>query len=98
VAMLAKEQGRDLHPQDGWDLSVELEGMRACVDWIRGEHTAKVGQLLQLVMEISNSLGDLGMLPIHDIPQFPMSALGGLMVVCPILEHPQEAQAFNDGL
>jgi hypothetical protein len=62
--MLEEEQERGLHPHDGRDLSVELEGIHARVDGIRGEHATEVGQLSWLVMEISNTLGDLGMLPI----------------------------------
>jgi hypothetical protein len=55
-----------LHPFDGRDLSMELEGLRACVDGVEGEHATEAGQLSQLVMQISNTLVDLGMLPIRD--------------------------------
>jgi hypothetical protein len=72
--MLEEEQERGLHPHDGRDLSVELEGIHARVDGIGGEHAAEVGQLSWLVMEISNTLGDLGMLPIQDIPYLLRSA------------------------
>jgi hypothetical protein len=53
---------------------VELEGIHARVDRIGGEHATEARQLSQLVVEISNALADLGMLPIQDIPQLPKSA------------------------
>jgi hypothetical protein len=62
--MLAKEQVRGLHPHDGRDLLAELEGIRVHVDGIGGEHAAEARQLSQLVMEIYNTLADLGMLPV----------------------------------
>jgi hypothetical protein len=43
--MLEEEQVHDLHLLNGCDLSVELEGLRACVDRVKGEHATKVGQL-----------------------------------------------------
>jgi hypothetical protein len=43
-AMLVEEQTRSLHPHDGWDL-LELEGIRACVDGIKGECAAEAGLL-----------------------------------------------------
>jgi hypothetical protein len=73
-AILAEEEACGLHPFDGRDLSVELEDIHAHVDMIEGERAIKAGQLLQLVMEISNALVDLGMLPVQDIPQLPKSA------------------------
>jgi hypothetical protein len=69
-----QEQERDLYPHNGWDLSAELEGIHARVDRIEVECAAEVGQLSWLVMEISNALADLGMLPIQVIPQLPKSA------------------------
>jgi hypothetical protein len=71
--MLAEEQKRDLHSHDGRDLSVELEGIRVCVERIEGEHTIEARQLSRLVIEISNALADLGMLPVQDIPQLSKS-------------------------
>jgi hypothetical protein len=62
--MLVEEQTRSLHPHDGWDLLVELEGIRACVDGIKGECAAEAGLLPQLVVGISDALADLAMLPI----------------------------------
>jgi hypothetical protein len=52
--MLVEEQTRSLHPHDGWDL-LELEGIRACVDGIKGECATEAVQLSQLVVEISNA-------------------------------------------
>jgi hypothetical protein len=49
-------------------MSVELEETRSHVDEIKGEHTAEVEQLLQLVVGISNAVVDLGMLPARTIP------------------------------
>jgi hypothetical protein len=39
--MLMEEQERGLHPHDGRDLSVELEEIRAHMDWIEGERAAE---------------------------------------------------------
>jgi chromosome segregation ATPase len=44
--MLVEEQACGLHPHDGWDLSTESEGIRVCVDGIKGERAAEAGQLL----------------------------------------------------
>jgi hypothetical protein len=44
------------------------------VDEIEGEHVTEAEQLSQLVMEISNALVELGMLPIWDILQLLKSA------------------------
>jgi hypothetical protein len=67
--ILAKEQTCILHHFDGRDLSVELEEIHVHVDGIGGERAAEAGQLSHLVVEISNALVDLGMLPVQDIPQ-----------------------------
>jgi hypothetical protein len=63
-AILVEEQVRGLHPPRERDLSVELEETRVCVDEINSECTIEDGQLSQLVMRISNTLVDLGKLPI----------------------------------
>jgi hypothetical protein len=57
-----------MQPFDVWDLTTELEEIRACVDGIMGERATEAGQLSQLVMGISKALVDLGMLLIWDIP------------------------------
>jgi hypothetical protein len=72
--ILVEEQERDLYPHNGWDLSAELEGIHACVDRIEVERAIEAKQLSWLVVEISNALADLGMLPIQVIPQLPKSA------------------------
>jgi hypothetical protein len=41
-AMLVEEQARGLHPFDGRDLLVELEGLRAHVDGVEAERTTEV--------------------------------------------------------
>jgi hypothetical protein len=46
----------------------ELDKTPARVDRIDGEHATEADQLSQLVVEISNALVDLGMLPVQDIP------------------------------
>jgi hypothetical protein len=40
-AMLVEEQARGLHPFDGRDLLVELEGLRAHVDGVEAERTTE---------------------------------------------------------
>jgi hypothetical protein len=63
-AKLAEEQGHDLHSLDGCDLSTELEELRVLVARAEEEHAVEVGKLALLVIEASNTLVDLGMLPI----------------------------------
>jgi hypothetical protein len=53
-----------LHPFNGRDLSAELEEICVCMDGITSECAVEVRQLSQLVMGISNTLVDLGMLPV----------------------------------
>jgi hypothetical protein len=55
---------RDLHCFDGRDLMAKLEELHACVARVEDECTAEVGKLSKLVVEISNALVNLGMLPI----------------------------------
>jgi hypothetical protein len=40
-AMLVEEQARGLHPFDGRDLSMELEGLHAHVDGVEGERATE---------------------------------------------------------
>jgi hypothetical protein len=56
------------------------------VDGITGERATESEQLSQLVIEISNALVDLGMLPISDIPQLLKSSQDVLMAIG-LLEH-----------
>jgi hypothetical protein len=76
---------------------VELEEIHAHVDGITHECTAKVEQLVQLVVGISNALVELGMLPVQDIPQLPKSAQKNLTVASLLLEHLWEVQASDAG-
>jgi hypothetical protein len=62
--MLVEEQARGLHPFDGRDLSVELDELCERVDRVKVERATKARQLSRLVAEISNTLVDLGILPI----------------------------------
>jgi hypothetical protein len=93
--ILVEEQAHGLHPPNGWDLSTELEETPACMDGIKSERGSKAGQLSQLVMGISNTLVNLGMLPVQDILQRLHSAREVLEVVGPILDHLQEARASS---
>jgi hypothetical protein len=95
-AMLAEEQVRGLHPLDGRDLSAELDRLCVHVDRVEVERATEARKLSQFVMEISNTLVDLGMLPVHNIPQLPTTAQEVLAAAGLILEHLQEAQASDD--
>jgi hypothetical protein len=64
VAKLAEEQACGLHSFDGWDLSVELEEHRTDVAGVKDEHTTEAGGFSMLVVEASNALFDLKILPI----------------------------------
>jgi hypothetical protein len=65
--ILVEEQTRDLYPFDWQDLSVQLGEIYARVDGIEGECITEARQLSHFVMEICNTLVDLGMLPIQNI-------------------------------
>jgi hypothetical protein len=60
---LAEEQACHLHSYDRRDLSAELEKLRVQVARDEDEHAIAARALLMLVMEASNTLVDLGMLP-----------------------------------
>jgi hypothetical protein len=62
-----------------------------CVGRINAEHATEAERLSQLVVEISNALVELGMLPIQDIPQLPKLVYEVLSAVGLILEYLQEA-------
>jgi hypothetical protein len=79
-ALLEEERACSLHCFDRWDLSAELDGIRVCTEGIEGERATEAGQLLQLIVEISNALVSQG-LDIQDIPQLPKSAQEVLTVV-----------------
>jgi hypothetical protein len=76
---------------------VELSKACACVDMINGERAADAERLSRQVMRISHVLVDLGMLPIHDVPQLLKSAQEVLLMVYLILKCLQEALASGVG-
>jgi hypothetical protein len=43
--ILVEELERDLHPINGWDLSVELDNARTRMDKINDEHAAEARRL-----------------------------------------------------
>jgi hypothetical protein len=95
-----EEQARYLHSFDGQDLLAELEELHARVARVEDEHTVEVGYLSWLVMEISNALVIIGMLPIQGIPQPPKMAQEVLAVGSLILEllrdeHPSGAGPWD---
>jgi hypothetical protein len=68
------------------------------VDRINGERFVEGEQLSLLVLDISNALVDLGMLPIQDIPKLPKPVWEVLPAVGLVLECLQEALASDTGL
>jgi hypothetical protein len=66
--------------------------------WDGGERTTEAGPLSQLVVEISNALVNLGLLPIQDIRQLLRSAQEVLAATGVLLERLREAQASGTGL
>jgi hypothetical protein len=62
--ILAGEKECGLHPPDGQDLSTELDKICMCMDRIDAERAIEARWLSQLAVEISNTLVDLGMLPV----------------------------------
>jgi hypothetical protein len=67
-AKLAEEHVHDLHSFDERDLPVELDELHARMVGVEDERAVETGELSVLVIEASNTLVDLGMLPIRDIP------------------------------
>jgi hypothetical protein len=65
---------RSLHSFDGHDLPTELEELHARVARVEEEHVTVAGEMVALVVEASNTLMDLGMLPIWEVPQNPKKA------------------------
>jgi hypothetical protein len=96
-AKLAEEQACVLHSFDGWDLLAELEELHACMAMVVDEHAINAGELLQLVLEISNVLVNLGMLPIQHIPQLPKMAQEVMVAASLILECLREEHASGAG-
>jgi hypothetical protein len=85
-ANLAEVQVCVLHSFHEWDLLAELEELRARVGEVEDERSVAASELSRLVMEISNALVDLGMLPMRDIPQLLKTAQEVLAVASLILE------------
>jgi hypothetical protein len=84
---LAEEHAQGLYPFGGMDLSVELEELREPVARVENERAAETVQLSPSVMKISNTLVDVGVFPIRDIPMHPKSAQDVLTVASFVLEH-----------
>jgi hypothetical protein len=64
---------------------------------VESEHATEAMQLSRSVMEISDALIDLGVLPILDIPRRLKSAQDILTAVGLILEHLREEHAIDAG-
>jgi hypothetical protein len=67
-AKLVGELVRGLHSIDGQDLSAKLEELNARMAGDEDERTAEAGKLSKSAVEISNTLVNLGMMPIPHIP------------------------------
>jgi hypothetical protein len=67
-AKLVDKQACGLDFFDRRDLPAELEELRTRVAGVEEERAVKVGKLAALVVEASNTLVDLGMLPIWEVP------------------------------
>jgi hypothetical protein len=66
---LVEEKVCDLHSFDELDLPVELEELHACMANAEEERATEAGRLEALVVEASNALVDLRILPIWEVPQ-----------------------------
>jgi hypothetical protein len=67
-AKLGEEEACGLYPFNGRDLPTELEELHVCVAMVEEECVAKAEELVALVIEASNGLMDLRMLPIQEVP------------------------------
>jgi hypothetical protein len=83
---LVEEQACGMHFFNGWDLLAEMEALHVHIARVEDEHTTEAGEMSVLVIEGSNALVDLGMLPIRDIPQLPKMAQEILKAIGVILE------------
>jgi hypothetical protein len=68
-----------------------------CATVVQDERATKSRRLLELVTEVSNTLVDLGTLPIQNIPQLPKMTQEVLAVVGLILERLREEHASSAG-
>jgi hypothetical protein len=84
---LAEEQSHGLHSFDGHDLPIELEELRTLVVGAKEERATEAGKLAALVVEASNTIMDLGMHPIREVPPNPKKAHEVLKAAGVILEH-----------
>jgi hypothetical protein len=96
-AKLVKEQAHGLCSFGRWDLPMELEELRTHATGIEDEWATEAGEPLALVVEASNALVDLGMLPMQDITQLLKTAQFIMKAVGLILECLREGHAFNAG-
>jgi hypothetical protein len=94
-AKLVEEQARSLHSIDRRDLPAELEELRVWVAGVEDEHAAKAGELSALVVEASNALIDLMMIPIQDVPQHLKMAQEVLKAAGVILGRLREEHTFD---
>jgi hypothetical protein len=62
------KQARGLYSFSGHDLSAELEELRARLARAKEERATEARKVAMLVVEASNTLMDLGMLPIWEVP------------------------------
>jgi NAD(P)-dependent dehydrogenase (short-subunit alcohol dehydrogenase family) len=85
-AKLVEEHAHGLHSFDECDLSAELEELHALVAGAKEEHAVESGNLAVLVVEASNTLMDLGMLPVREVPKNPKKAQEVSKVVGVIME------------
>jgi hypothetical protein len=73
-AKLVEEQARSLHSFNRCDLPTKLGELRAHAIGDEEERATEARKLAALVVEASNTLVDLGMLPIQEVPQNPKKA------------------------
>jgi hypothetical protein len=66
-AKLAEEQACGLHSFDGRDMPAKLEELHVHVARVEEERAIEAGELAALVIEASNILVDLRMLPIWEV-------------------------------
>jgi hypothetical protein len=96
-AKLVEERAHDLCSFDARDLLTELEEFCMRAVEVEEERAVEAGELVVLVIEASNALMDLEMLPICEVPQTLKRALEVLKVVSVNLERLREAHASGTG-
>jgi hypothetical protein len=78
---------RGIHPQENWDLLVELGELRECLTVVEVDRAGKAKEPMMLVTDISGVLVDLGLDPIQWIPQVLSEARHVLEAAGVVLEH-----------